>query len=673
MSIDSPREKFVFSDCEDPERPASPRFGPKVISTTIHESTSTDEVLSDDTIKSDGCEFRRPSTPPLPTKAIKSSKKGKRIGDFIMSDCEEVDGRTSPNFGPKRKQMKETFSESIRSEGDGAMCDDGNIEMTSTPSRPRKFVEDHMTPPKELIPLSFENNGIDIDRLLIDTGDEERIDLCSAIKSSRRGLKFDINANEEGATETEIATSQDDEVIEVFVEDEANKMEENVRLDYQSLDKSKDDIVSEIISKTRPNIDYFNHDLDDECSYLHMGPVTEKELRKSEKRIKKLLKGGLLDVSHIHKGTRTSTDTSYMSECEMDYTRHISNSSSKDSSGYCSAPETENRRRRLQKIFAKSTEKADTKKPIGEVKPMVNMRSEASASSPTKRLSAEETRCLLKDFVAKKIEERAKSPTVSNDANNDGDDELIDQAESFVPSAYAQVKYVPTCKANVTSTKLCRGSVSSIHSSEANSTSPPASEISYDKADTISMASYAGSEAGNDVPALGGADKAARRRRSPIKIHYRWSTVFEEDEKSKQGSQKAINSTDKQDQKKTKSSKKTELLSKAGPSKSPKIESKKSPKLDQKHIKKLKGVAESPRSPQRLSVEDRLKSSDVGNSRNSVSGCSEMSESSGIASNDNSSLSQHSMQGSPLASVRDDIICASQSPVSPRTRRWFFR
>lgn len=575
-------------------------------------------------------------SPVTPVKNAKSAPKGSTaIGDFIVSDCDDVDGRQSPCFGPRGRQV-------VKSPEKEASIGDKIVEQQN---------DEHSLKRIEELGILVES----------DDDDDGRIDLCSALKSRRQALKFDENANEK---------AKEEDIIEVFVEDDQNKSEKV--LEYDRMEENRNAIVSDIISKTRPKVDYFHHEAEDE--YLHMGPVTEKELRKSERRIKRLLKGGLIDSSHVH--THSTVDDSYMSECEAGKSHR--GSVRHESSGYCSAPETENRRRRLQKIFTKSIG-SDDAAPKTINTDLVTVRPETRVTSPTKRLSAEETRSLLKDFVAKKIEERALSPDRDeNNCNERGGNDLVANKESFVHSSFAEVKYVPTCKANIASTRLCRGSFSSVQSSEANSFSPPSSETSYDKADTISMASYAGSEDRNEVAGLSSPlnDKSVRRKRSPIKIHYRWSTVFEEDEKAKAGSQKSVMNNDKQsnENKKTKSNKKTnELPSKPDPSKSPKVESKmlkKSPKPEQKRDKLSKLKSNITSSP---NISKSLHSTGVGSSSHSVSGCSELSESSGIASNDGSSLSQQSFQSSSHASCRDQPICSNMSPVSPPTRRWFFR
>jgi len=588
------------------------------------------------------------STPVTPVKIVSTSSKGKSyIGDFIVSDCEDMDGRRSPSFGPR-------FRPETRPGGEA------NTEMVSGMDQP--IVSELSKKNIQAVELNTDDDGNE------NEDDEiERIDICSAIKSSRNAVKNDQNANE---------ATKEEGVIEVFVEDEQKK--DGTDLNYVKLDESSKTIVSEIISKTRPEVDYFHHEVEDEdLSYLHMGPVTEKELRKSERRIRKLLKGGLVDNSHVH--GRYLADDNYLSECETGQMKR--ELSQKYSSGYSSAPETENRRRRLQKIFAESAESgndAATPDSTNSVSARAkSFKSEGRASSPTKRLSAEETRSLLKDFVAKKIEERALSPDRTTFVTSESTrSDLVDQNEAFVVSSYAEVKYIPTCKANITSTRLCRGSVNSVLSSEANSFSPPSSETSYDKADTVSMASYAGSEDRNCVAGLcsPSGDSVGRRRRSPVKIHYRWSTVFEEDEKSKHSSQKPVVSSDKKasENKKTKSNKKAEAPVKPGSSKSPKCESKvakKSPKVEVKRDKSSKNSKDIAKSP---NISKPLRANEVGNSSSSVSGLSELSESSGIASNDNSSLSQHSVQSSPLASIRDRPLNSATSPISPRTRRWFF-
>ena len=629
-----PSNSLSLNDCVEINHQSSTRYVNKKVNIVKPMASS-----SANNSASDNNDSEANDSPVTPVKVVKpSSSKGKSyIGDFVVSDCEELDGRHSPCFGPRVKSV-----------------------VTSDDKPCNEVVAKSVEPPRDECSLNnlkeLELSGDDDD----DDDEIERIDLCSAIKSSRRAVKYDVNANE---------TVKDEDVIEVFVEDSQNKIEND--LDYTRLDESNKTIVSEIISKTRPKVDYFQHEVDDEdLSYLHMGPVTEKELRKSERRIKKLLKGGLVDSSHVH--TRSATDDSYLSECETGKSKRAS--SRNDSSGYCSAPETENRRRRLHKIFTKSIEAANdaVKSNIAD---SVTVRVETRVTSPTKRLSAEETRSLLKDFVAKKIEERAMSPerNPSSPLQNVNKD-MVGQKETFIPSSYAQVKYVPTCRANITSTRLCRGSFSSVHSSEANSFSPPSSETSYDKADTISMASYAGSEDRNEVAGLY-SPSGGRRKRSPVKIHYRWSTVFEEDEKSKHGSQKSVANNDKQnvENKKSKSNKKTESSAKPGPSKLPKGESKaskKSPKLGLKRDKSSKSNIDLSKSPH---MSKSLRSNDVGSSIHSVSGCSELSESSGIASNDNSSLSQQSFQSSPITSIKDQPLISKLSPVSPRTRRWFFR
>ncbi|XP_065051675.1 kinesin-like protein KIF26B isoform X3 [Rhopilema esculentum] len=635
-SVSTNTNSILLPTCMEVERePTPPPVQRKV--NIVKPMPVSASSLSDASVFSDDNQ-RSPSPIHVDNTPSLSSTIKPRIGDFIMSDCEDFDGRRSPNFGPRIGAMIDVRG----------CSDKADLEAENTVSLNND----------DCLPTGETDVEARHDSVFCET-DEDRIDLCSAIKSSRQGLKYDINANEK-------LTSKDDEVIEVFVDDEQNKNSLEEDLQYGNLDENSKSIVSEIIAKTRPKVDYFQHEVDeDELSYLHMGPVTEKELRKSERRIKKLLKGGLIDMSHIHRSRDVNGEsTSYMSECETDYARPVVKSERKESSGYSSAPETENRRRRIQRIFKKSFEAADAK-----MQPEA-LREESRATprslSPNKRLSAEETRSLLKDFVAKKIEERALSPQrVERNTNQESD--FVDQTESFVPSSFAQVKYVPTCKANITSTKFCRGSLSSVQSSEANSFSPPASDTSYDKADTISMASYAGSEDRNEVPGLGGV--AGRRKRSPVKIHYRWSTVFEEDERSKQNNQKATSSTDKQtpEGKKSKSGKKTETIVKPSPCKSPKVGSKMS-KQEKKREKTEKQIASSSRTLK----SSRLHVDDVGNSIHSVSGLSELSESSGIASNDNSSLSQHSIQCSPSGSMRETCVAASQSPISPRTRRWFF-
>ena len=588
-------------------------------------------------------------SPATPVKIIKPASKGKSyIGDFIVSDCEETNGRRSPCFGPRFKPI----ATPIENENNETV--DCVVQTKDNDSNSWKNVKE--------TELSADDDDDDDDE---DDEEVERIDLCSAIKSSRNAMKYDINANK---------AVKEEDVIEVFVEDDKDKVGND--LDYTRLDETSKIIVSEIISKTRPK-GYFHHEADDEdLSYLHMGPVTEKELRKSERRIKKLLKGGLVDNSHVH--AHSAKDDSYLSECETGQLKR--GSPRNDSSGYSSAPETENRRRRLQKIFTKSLNAtaSATNPNSADSGDAVIVRTGENVTSPTKRLSAEETRSLLKDFVAKKIEERALSPERDSiRPTGNADNDMVDQNETFVASSYAQVKYVPTGKANITSTRLCRGSFSSVLSSEANSFSPPSSETSYDKADTISMASFAGSEDRNEVAGLcsPSSDKTGRRRRSPVKIHYRWSTVFEEEEKSKLNSHKAVVNTNKQtsDNKKTKSNKKTELSAVPGPSKTPKNESKvgkKSPKLELKRDKSAKVKKEMAKSP---NISKSLRADEVGSSSHSVSGLSELSESSGVISNDNSSLSQQSFQSSPIASMRNETFNSSASPISPRTRRWFFR
>ena len=592
-------------------------------------------------------------SPVTPVKSMHSVSDGKSyIGDFIVSDCEEMSGKRSPCFGPRVRPI-------------GVTVENSNSE-TVVEKPVRKNSDSPLMNIKEL-EMSADDDDDDDDREI------ERVDICSAIKSSRNAMKMDVNANE---------TVKEEDVIEVFIEEDQDKVAGN-GLDYTRLDEASKTIVTDIISKTRPKVDYFHHEVEDEdLSYLHMGPVTEKELRKSERRIKKLLKGGLVDGSHVH--SHSITDDSYLSECETGQSKR--GSSRNETSGYSSAPETENRRRRLEKIFARSIDSANNSHDSDAAKPngtgsesMGIIKPGARVASPTKRLSAEETRSLLKDFVAKKIEERALSPErdPSTSERNVVSD-MVDQGETFVTSSFAEVKYVPTCKANITSTRLCRGSFSSVLSSEANSFSPPSSETSYDKADTISMASFAGSEDRNEVAGLSSStnDNTGKRRRSPVKIHYRWSTVFEEDEKSKHSSQqKTIAYSDKQtsENKKSKSSKRTEMQVKPGPSRLSKYEvqlAKKSPKPELKRDKTSKVSKDVDKGP---NISKSLQANEVGNSSHSVSGLSELSESSGIASSDNSSLSQHSFQSNPVDSIKNEPLNSSMSPISPRTRRWFFR
>ena len=625
----TPTNNLSLADCI--EINGQPRFASKKVN-VVKPMTSPPAINNSTSENNDSDATETPLTP---VKSSLSPSNGTTvIGDFIVSDCDDENGRQSPCFGPRAKPA---------------------VIQNEEPSEEKAEKKAQVQVNEDLV-KSTEELEMSVDE---DAEECERIDLCSVIKSSRKTLKFDENANERIKRER-------DEVIEVFVEDGQKEIEKDLNL------TRLDENVSDIISKTRPKVDYFRHEVDEEdLSYLHMGPVTEKELRKSERRIKKLLKGGLIGGSHVH--AHSTADDSYMSECEA--TQSKRRSSRNDSSGYCSAPETEIRQRRLQKIFSKSIEAADVTAHAAKTDSVI-VRPEVRVTSPTKRLSAEETRTLLKDFVAKKIEQRTVSPERhSNGPIEKRDNDLVDQKETFFPSSYAEVKYVPTCKANITSTRLCRGSFSSVQSSEANSFSPPSSETSYDKADTISMASFAGSEDRNETSGLCSpmSDKSNRRIRSPVKIHYRWSTVFEEDEKSKHGSQKSIVNNDKQinESKKTKALKKSEV--KAGTSKSPKVESKnskKSPKIEQKRSKLSKPKDEIMNSP---NVLKNICSNDVGSSRHSVSGCSEISGSSGIATNDNSSLSQQSFQSSPLTSVRDQPSTSHNSPISPRSRRWFFR
>eukprot|EP00794_Sanderia_malayensis_P017715 gene17715-19486_t len=694
---------FVLSDC-DVDRPSSPRFGPRTVpestSKSFEHTTSNTDIAAKLSICAEEADGQTPT--PEPVKET-----------FIMSDCEDGQRSSSPSFGPRIRPnradpqlVEDCENNKLLSVEPNEHLVNGELATTSDKvSFDTAMRDDEMERGIE----EFQKDSSEMNVQLIE--DDANEHTCEEDETMEDNAEKDHVEIKEDDTKEDFDIKEDDskeDVIEVYVEEDhhtTNDVQEpvdepNVELDQQKQihgrvilsDDAKRKILTEIIMRTRSKLDYFKHEPDEEdFSYLNMGPVTEKELRKSEKRIKKLLKG--VGLSNLRQRERAETDASCMSEGETDNTRIITNTrSGKESSGYSSAPETENRRRRLQKLMTRTIDSVDnnnqTAQPCSrEGRPAMR------SASPEKRLSAEETRSILKDFVAKKMIERAVSPPTSADTTSQSKvSDFIDNDESLTPSAVARIKYIPTGKANITSTKLCRGSVSSIPSTEASLSSPATSDRvsldgSYDKAETVSMASYADSEDryGNvsDSPLC---DGGARRRRSPIKIHYRWSTVFEEEEKSKNSGQKSSQNSSSKNRnssgkdKKSKKTKKSEDEPKKGTAKSPKTKLKfggKSPKLEPKNADKAKkseqkSPACTPKSSSKNEIQ-RFKQTNVGNSYHSVSECSELSESSGIASNDTSSLSQQSIQGSTIASVRGELEAENQTPVTQRSRKWFFR
>ena len=496
--------------------------------------------------------------------------------------------------------------------------------------------------------------------------------------------------------------------------------------------------------------DYFAADSDEEeYSYLHMGPITEKELRKSEKRIKKLLKGEI-DLEAVVTGQvreRSKTFNNYSSECETENTRTL-NSNGKES-GYSSAPETEVRQRKLQKLANRFNEhkQADA----NDVDMHVAETTKTSLEASEKRHSAESTKEILKAYVTKKLQEERNSPvksrelspqsptklTSSQSSAKTSEQVLINSNQKYVPSSPNKVKYVSANKANIKSTKLYRGSMSSLNSSDCHSSTPSPAlsprglnegfdrnsslnhsfdrnsglnrsyerspglnnsferaplNNSYDKADSVSLTSCADSEERHEVASLDGrCQNGPRRVRTPIKIHYRWSTVYEEDEKSKDketSNDRKSNSKNKNDKdgtgkdkhsKDKKTSKKSDVKTKD--------------KENDKDKAYLKGRKEggAPKSKEKsreglkldLTIDDdckisrhkKSKKQAISNSKVSVN--SDLSgigsNDSGIASNDTSSMSQQSTQGSSVALEGAEIEYSVQSPISPRHKKWFFK
>lgn len=173
-------------------------------------------------------------------------------------------------------------------------------------------------------------------------------------------------------------------------------------------------------------------------------------------------------------------------------------------------------------------------------------------------------------------------------------------------------------------------------------------ERSYSREDTCSVVSVNESEYDSDACSTYSASPAMlRKTRQPQRLRYRWSTVFEEDEKSNKSTNKKLHNSAKLDSKSPKSTKKFTLFSSSN------SESSLTPKSNKKIL------ILSPKS------ERRLKTTDNESTDKRMSACSDSS--SGIGS---SSSNSHS---SSLQSRGEVKIDYSMPEKTSKPRLWPFR
>ena len=372
--------------------------------------------------------------------------------------------------------------------------------------------------------------------------------------------------------------------------------------------------------------------------YFKMTTVSEKDLRKKEKRIKKILEEQMNSDTLIQSdliGTRTKKHSTCMSEYETECMRMKDGSNDQDLSGYCSAPEGDVGRSRLWKPVNRERTYPSPTLPVNSrfVYPAINMK------TAEKRELAQCSSSTLS----------SSSPVKSR---SDKEDALIvDKTdETYVASSEAKVKYISANKANITSTKLYRGSLSSLNSSEGQSISPPpllsrTSAPYLNTANTINLTSFTSSE-----------DR-----------HYwgRYSTVFEEDESNKENVEKrkskiSIDSVNICNE---------SVLNVIEPNMGSEPEQKE-PVKRQPGRNMLSPIVKGPACNRQSTCLYPASSADY--RKRSPSGCSAQTDCSGIASGNTSSSSRQSLQASPSGSLQSDEEIL-MSLASPPSRKWFFR
>ncbi|XP_057304780.1 kinesin-related protein 10-like isoform X1 [Hydractinia symbiolongicarpus] len=490
-----------------------------------------------------------------------------------------------------------------------------------------------------------------------------------------------------------------------------------------STDSTKTSLVNQLI-ESRNNDDIIlmpNNDITDDV--VDKIP-SEKELRKREKRIAKLLKESLsnddLTSVNIKNKRNLVSNDGYTSDICKSITDTYDKSNKYD--GYISAPEN-NYRKPVQIVRGTVRQKEMDKKFDEVVKEHFNEKLEGNTSFETNNESSTDhisTSVLYNKNIQATSDVNTNSlressvdgppstvtdciressvdgPAVREKENGDDFCTKNETKEpkikdlnhvitvSAVPNFSVTKKpplrdFVSSPKirqnssraANISNTKVYKGSSTSLDNLGFRT---PQLQRSYSKDDTISLVSANESDAYDSDTTSYAASPSVTRRQSgrPARLRYRWSTVYEEDENKKDI--KPDKNTNSKNKKKENA---VVLDSEAKPARiiaSPKKSSIKSPKTEKKILspktnKKLANSEEllSPKSRKRfalLSPKSERKQKNSSDKR--MSGCSDAS--SGIGSNSSQSQTP-SLHSGEEVKMDDTTI---EKDTSSRSRLWLF-